>query len=412
MSQRFLKTRLLGVLALVVAYTVQAQQRPVFPLGDGPWEYTTFEQGTRIRVSVVSKGLFHPWSMAFVADDAALITEKEGRIRLLRDGQLLAEPVADLAGLGVEQLFDIVLHPRYQDNQWVYFSYMKQAPRPDGSEGYWAATAVARGRFDGQRLVDIEEVFVADSWSTSRGGDAARILFAADGTLLLTSSHRLNPDAPQDLGSHIGKILRLNDDGSTPADNPFVGRDDVRPEIFSYGHRTMMGLARHPQTGAIWEAENGPQGGDEVNVLQVGKNYGWPLATHGREYDGARASEQFEREDLEPPELFWVPSITLSSLTFYTGERFPAWKDNLFVGSMTEGRLPGTGHIQRIAFNEKGEQRRERLLTDLHQRIRYVGQGPDGLLYLLTDEDDGALLRIEPAEGALPLAAPPVAAAN
>jgi aldose sugar dehydrogenase len=215
--------------------------------------------------------------------------------------------------------------------------------------------------------------------------------------MYFSSSHRRNPDAPQDLSSDVGKILRLNDDGTIPKDNPFVGKPGAKPEIYSLGHRTVLGLTFKPGTNELWETENGPQGGDEVNVIKAGKNYGWPLVTYGRDYDGKRLPGP-SRDGFESPELFWVPSVTASGILFYSGDKIPAWKGNLFLGSMTVGRLPGTGNLQRIVFNENGEQRRESLLTDLHQRIRDVRQGPDGLLYLLTDENDGALLKIEPVQ--------------
>jgi glucose/arabinose dehydrogenase len=224
------------------------------------------------------------------------------------------------------------------------------------------------------------------------------VVFAPDGKLFFASSHRESQEGPQDLRSDIGKILRLNDDGTIPKDNPFVGQPDRKPEIYSYGHRTILGLTIQPRTGLLWETENGPQGGDEVNIIRPGLNYGWPVVTYGREYNGKKASETPWRKDMEEPELFWVPSITASGMTFYTGDKFPAWTGNLFVGAMTLARLPNTGHVQRIVFNENGEQRREMLLTDLKQRIRDIRLGPDGLLYLLTDENDGALVRIEPAD--------------
>ena len=212
----------------------------------------------------------------------------------------------------------------------------------------------------------------------------------------MSSSHHRDEKGPQDPMNDVGKILRLNDDGTIPKDNPFVGKAGYRPEIYSIGHRTVLGLTFHPTTGALWETENGPQGGDEVNIIQPGKNYGWPLVTYGHDYDGTPLNERAIPAGMVLPTVFWVPSITTSGITFYNSDKIPAWKGNLFVGSMTVGRIGGTGHIQRIVFNEKGEQRRESLLTDLHQRIRDVRQGPDGLLYLLTDEDAGALLKIEP----------------
>jgi glucose/arabinose dehydrogenase len=201
----------------------------------------------------------------------------------------------------------------------------------------------------------------------------------------------------QEPGSLRGKILRLRDDGSAPPDNPFVNRAGYRPEIFTLGHRNTLALIVHPESGAVWNSENGPNGGDEINVIMAGRNYGWPLVSFGREYPGPRVSEHPTREGFESPLVTWIPSIAASGMTVYTGDRFPAWKGNVFVGGMRTGEIRGTGHLQRIAFNAKTEEiRRESMLGELRQRIREVRQGPDGLLYLLTDEDDGALLRIEP----------------
>jgi len=381
---------------LIVAVVACAQPR-TYPLSPGPWTYTTYEKNQKIRVSVVTKGLSHPWSLAFLPDGDVLITERPGRLRLLHNGVLAAEPVADLSGLSVDVLFDVALHPDFANNGFVYLTYIKKGKRPDGKNGYWATTALARGKFDGKALNDVKDIFVADAWQTLNGGDGSRVVFGPDGKVYLSSSHRRNPDAPQDLNSDVGKILRLNDDGTVPKDNPFVGKLGAKPEIYSLGHRTVLGLTFKPGTNELWETENGPQGGDEVNIIKAGKNYGWPLVTYGRDYDGKRLPGP-SRDGFEPPELFWVPSVTASGILFYNSDKIPAWKGDLFLGSMTVGRLPGTGNLQRIVFNENGEQRRESLLTDLHQRIRDVRQGPDGFLYLLTDENDGAVLKIEPAQ--------------
>jgi glucose/arabinose dehydrogenase len=195
-----------------------------------------------------------------------------------------------------------------------------------------------------------------------------------------------------------GKILRLNDDGSVPPDNPFVGREGYRPEIYTLGHRNTLGLIVHPETGEIWQHENGPQGGDEINIILPGRDYGWPEVSFGRDYSGRRVSEHPTRAGIETPHVYWIPAIAIAGMAVYTGDRFPAWRGNVFVGGMMEGRIPGTGHLQRVVFNENGEEiRRESMLRELRQRIREVRQGPDGFLYLLTDEDEGALLRIEPA---------------
>lgn len=393
------------VIAIVLLYTItvtgsHAQFTPLtFPLGDGPWEFDTYEKRTRIRVSVVTKGLSHPWSMAWLPDGSMLITERGGNVRLLKEGVLLEEPLPGISGLKTDRLMDIALHPGFEDNGHVYFTYIKRGSHPDGSKKYWATTALARARFEGRSFDNIEEIYVADAWSDMFGGDGSRIIFAPDGKLFMASSHRRDIEGPQQLSQLVGKILRLNDDGSVPDDNPFLDNTKARPEIYSYGHRTILGFTFHPGTGELWQTENGPQGGDEVNIIFAGRNYGWPLVTYGRDYDGSRLSAQPWRESMQQPELFWVPSVTTSGMTFYTGDKIPAWKGNLFLGAMTEGRIPGTGHLQRIVFADNGgELRRESLLTELKQRIRDVRQGPDGLLYLLTEENEAALLVIEPVE--------------
>ena len=236
----------------------------------------------------------------------------------------------------------------------------------------------------------------------------SRIAFGRDGMMYVASGDR-NRDLSSDLGqiateggqtpgTHFGKVLRLRDDGTVPPDNPFVAKAGYKPEIYSLGHRNPEGLVVQPQTGALWESEHGPNGGDEVNIILPGRNYGWPLVSYGRNYPGSRVGDHAWREGLEEPVLYWTPSIATSGMTFYDGDRFPAWKGNLFVGAMRVGEIPRTGHLERIVLNEKGEElRREWLLTDLKQRIRDVRQGPDGLLYVLTEEEDAALLKIEPA---------------
>jgi glucose/arabinose dehydrogenase len=411
-----MKRTILATLLLLVSVVFLAQQRGANTPGDGPWTYTTAERGTRIRVAVVTKGLNHPWSIAWLPNGDMLITERGGQLRIVRDGVLDPTPIAGVPKVqagGTSGLLDIALHPKFATNGLVYMTYNTSKPAPSTGDAAQApaagrggrggapasvySTGLARGRFDGKALVDVKEIFVAEPWMALSGGDASRIVFAPDGTLFMSSSHHRDEKGPQDPMNDAGKILRLNDDGTIPKDNPFVGKAGYRPEIYSIGHRTVLGLAFHPTTGALWETENGPQGGDEVNIIQPGKNYGWPLVTYGHDYDGTALNERPMPPGMTLPTVFWVPSITTSGLTFYNGDKFPAWKGNLFVGSMTVGRIAGTGHLQRIRFNERGEQGRESLLVDLHQRIRDVREGPDGLLYLLTDENAGALLRIEPA---------------
>jgi len=281
-------------------------------------------------------------------------------------------------------LLEVALHPRFADNRLIYLTYTKSR------EDNLTTTALARARFDGQALSDVNEIVVANNWSKSTTNYGGRIAFDRNGFLFLTIGERQEPERAQNGRDHGGKVLRLHD-------NPFVGRVDFAPEIYSLGHRNPQGLAVHPETGAIWENEHGPLGGDEVNVILPGRNYGWPLVTFGADYDGKKISDSTWRADLEAPFMYWVPSIAISGLTFYTGDRFPAWKGNMFVGAMFEGRTRGTGHLQRVTFNEGRPIQREPILGELRQRIRDVRQGPDGLLYVLTDEDNGAILKIEPA---------------
>ncbi len=289
-------------------------------------------------------------------------------------------------------LLDVALHPRFAENRLLYLTYAK------GRTDNLSTTALARARFDGTALTDVKEIFVANTWSKSNTNYGGRIAFDRAGLLYLTVGERQEQDRAQNGNDHGGKVLRLRDDGTVPPDNPFVGKTGYQPEIYTLGHRSPQGLAMNPATGAIWENEHGPLGGDELNVLQPGRNYGWPLVTFGTDYDGTKISDATWRADLEAPFVYWVPSIAVSGLTFYTGDRFPQWKGNVFVGAMFAGRSRGTGHVQRIVINAAGKPiNREPLLAELRQRIRDVRQGPDGLLYLLTDEDAGMVLRLEPA---------------
>jgi glucose/arabinose dehydrogenase len=291
-------------------------------------------------------------------------------------------------------LMDIALHPNHAQNHLVYFSYDKPTGNPAATNE--SQLALGRARFDGNALVDRQELLTTDAYRIV-GGTASRIAFDKAGLLYVTSGAS-NTNQAQEPDSLLGKILRLTDDGKPAPGNPFVGKPGYRPEIYTMGHRNQLGLTFHPVTGVLLSAEHGPDGGDEVNLIQPGKNYGWPLVSFGRTYEGPRVSENPWREGLELPLLYWVPSIAISGMTVYSGNQFPAWKNNLFVGSMRVGEIPGTAHLERIVLNDKMEElRREMLLTDLRQRIRDVRQGPDGNLYLLTDEENGVLFKIEPA---------------
>jgi glucose/arabinose dehydrogenase len=322
-----------------------------------------------------------------------LVTERPGRLRIVRNGVVDPTPIAGVPAVhaqGLGGLMGLALHPRFAENRLVYLSYTK--PLGEGRH----TPAVTRARLEGMALVDATEIFVAD---TAGKGPAAGcpIIFGRDGFLYMAVGGA-NDDIAQRGDSHQGKMLRLTDAGMAAPGNPFAGRPGFKPEIYSIGHRNMIGLTVHPTTGAIWQNENGPLGGDEVNILEPGANYGWPIVSLGRQYSGARVSEKFQQEGLDDPVLHWTPSIAISGMTFYTGDRFPRWKNNLFVGGLQLGRIPGTGQMHRIVFNERWEElRREAFFVDLRQRIRNVTQGPDGLLYVLTDEEDGAILTLEPA---------------
>jgi glucose/arabinose dehydrogenase/extradiol dioxygenase family protein len=323
-----------------------------------------------------------------------LVTEREGRLRIIRNGVLDPKPIAGVPAVFARVLgglLDVALHPQFAQNRLIYLAYSK------AGDNNLSTTALARGRFDGTALTDVKDIFVANTWSKSNTNYGGRIAFDRAGFLYLTIGERQEQQRAQDVKDHGGKVIRLRDEGSVPMDNPFVGRAGYQPEIYSLGHRSPQGLAMNPATGALWENEHGPLGGDELNILQPGKNYGWPLVTFGTDYDGTKISDATTRADLEAPFVYWVPSIAISGLTFYTGDRFPQWKGNVFVGAMFAGRSRGTGHLQRIVINDAGRPiNREPLLAELRQRIRDVRQGPDGLLYLLTDEDEGMVLRLEP----------------
>lgn len=389
--------RLVVPLLLAMFATVSGQPKrpmglPVPPLGAGPFTFDTAEHD-KIRVTVVTQALSHPWAIAFLPDGGMLVTERPGRLRLVRNGVLEPRPISGVPKARIEGnggLMDVALHPRFAENRLVYFTYTKPVENGMGTP------TLARGRLDGNTLADVKDLMVPEPF---KGNSAlnGRVVFGRDGKVYFSTGGNI-ANVAQETGSLRGKILRLNDDGSVPSDNPFVGRAGHKPEIFSLGHRNTLGLIVHPETGAIWQHENGPNGGDEVNIILPGRNYGWPAVSFGRDYPGARISPHPTRDGMESPLLVWLPAIAAAGMTVYTGDRFPTWKGNLFVGSLREGGILGTGHIQRIVFNEKTEElRRESLLRELRQRVREVRQGPDGLLYVLTDEDPGALLRIEPA---------------
>ncbi|MDX1563321.1 MAG: PQQ-dependent sugar dehydrogenase [Gammaproteobacteria bacterium] len=399
----------IGGIALLTLTPAAAQQDvpfnmgiPVAPsglvpdeIGDGPWVWPTGED-MDIRVTVLTKAIEFPWSLTFVDDNDILVATRGGEIRRVRNDRLEPTPVeggpasysAGISGLpgAVHGYMDLVTHPDFDDNRLLYLSYTK----PVGDNR--TALGIGRGRWTGSAIQGFEDIYVGEPGT----GGPSRLVFGLDGTLYFSASGG-NAQTLDNIG---GKVLRINDDGSVPRDNPFVGQDGALPEIYTIGHRNTLGLAAHPTTGAIWQNENGPNGGDEINLLQPGGNYGWPHVSLGRTYTGPWQTPEAGPHHIDyiPPIVYWMPAIAVSGMTWYTGDALPKWKGDIFVGGLRYGEIFGTGQLQRILLNQNFEElRREVLLEDLHQRIRDVRQGPDGLLYVVTDEEAGAVLRIAPA---------------
>ena len=342
----------------------------------------------QIQVVTVARGLNHPWGLAFLPDGGMLVTERPGRMRIVAADGKLSPPLAgvpDVAAFGQGGLLDVVLAPDFERSRVIYFSYSER-----GNLGA-AGTAVAKARLGETGLDDVRVIFRQEPKVRAGQHFGSRLVFTRDGNLFVTLGERGRRDDAQDLGRHMGKVVRIRPDGSVPPDNPFVSRSDARKEIWSYGHRNPQSAALHPRTGALWIVEHGAMGGDEVNIPRPGRNYGWPVITYGRDYSGARIGEGTAKAGMEQPVHYWDPSIAPSGMTFYTGDRFPAWKGNLFVGSLKFAQL---ARLELDGDKVIGE---ERLLQGLGGRVRDVRQGPDGLIYLLTDESDGRVLRIEPA---------------
>ena len=394
-------TRLMIAAAIIVASTAiaPAQQGtpppgsflrvPALPF---PATAQEFEQsGTRYRVVPFVAGLANPWSIAFLPNGDMLVTERPGRLRIVRNGTLDPQPVAGVPTVwatGQGGLLEVLPHPGFTQNQWLYLTYSK--PCEQGG----ATTALHRGRFDGKSIVDGKDLFVADNCNTGNPHFGSKLAFGTDGSLYMTIGERGDRQRAQNLAIHGGKVLRLTADGAPHPDNPFIKTPGYKPEIFTYGNRNAQGLAIHPRTGAVWANEHGPQGGDELNILVAGKNYGWPVASYGREYgpNGALISQHPTKEGVEEPLLTWLPSIGISGLLFYTGDKFPQWDGHIFAGGLSGLSL------HRLAFNDKGGLiGREALLTEVRQRIRDVRQGPDGYIYVAADSNPGGVLRVEPA---------------
>lgn len=361
----------------------------VRPAGAAP-EVVADEIGTEyqpIRVVRLAGGLDRPWGVAFLPGGDYLVTERPGRLKLLRDGRLSnVSGLPEISAVRQGGLLDVSLHPEFADNGWVYLSYSSA-----GEGG--TATTLGRGRLEADSLVDFEQLFIQDRFSDPGRHYGSRIAWLSDGTLLLSVGDRgVQPERAQDLLDHAGKVLRLNADGTPPAGNPFVGRDDAHPEIFSLGHRNIQGLAVVPGTDEIWATEHGPRGGDELNRIVPGGNYGWPVVSRAREYrTEAQYGEARSREGFIDPVYEFLPTLAPSGLALVTQDRFPRWRGNLLAGGLAAER------VRRVVLEDKVVVHEEELLLGLVGRIRDVREGPDGNIYVLSDETDGGLYRVESA---------------
>ena len=355
--------------------------------GEAPKSPTPASIEAPIRVTTVARGLEHPWGLEFLPDGRMLVTERPGRLRIVDAAGTISPPLAGVPAVfavGQGGLLDVAISPDFATDRLVYLSFAEPG---DGGAG----TAVARGRLGEAGLENVQVVWRQVPKVGGGNHFGSRLVFARDGTLFVTTGDRYNfRDKAQDLSTTLGKVIRIRPDGSIPADNPFVGRAGARAEIWSYGHRNVQAAALDPRTGALWTVEHGARGGDELNRPQRGKNYGWPVVTYGVDYSGASIGEGTAKDGMEPPVYYWDPVIAPSGALFYTGAAFPAWKDSLFVGSLNPGLLV------RLVLEDGHVRREERLLADLRQRIRDVRQGPDGMLYLLTESPDGQVLRTTP----------------
>lgn len=350
--------------------------------------YTEKTEKYDVRLVPVAADLEHPWGMDFLPNGDVLVTERRGKLFLVRmpSGEKVeVQGLPEVAEIGQGGLLDVMVHPQFTKNQIIFLSYTGRSPQGFGTE-------VVRAKLNGPRISDVRVIFEAVPKTRGRVHFGSRLLWGKDGKLYITLGDRGQKDDAQNPKTHLGSTIRINEDGSVPQDNPFYGHAEYRPEIFTYGNRNVQGIALNPETGQIWAHEHGPKGGDEINILKNGKNYGWPAVTYGVDYTGFQISDKTSAPDMESPILYWTPSIAPSGMIFYTGDQFPAWKGSVFVGALVQT------HLRRIEFDGAKEVGQEVLLKEHGERIRDVAQGPDGFIYLLSDETYGSLYRLEPVQ--------------
>ena len=361
-----------GFFLIAASMTVMAKETTI-ESKDGP-----------IKVEVVADGLDQPWGMAFLPDGRLLVTEKPGTLRIVAKDGTVSDPlkgVPEVLANGQGGLLDVALDPKFDSNSLVYLSYSEPG---DGGAG----TAVARGKLGDAGLEDVKVIFRMQPKVEGPNHFGSRLVFAPDGKLFVTLGERFKSDPAQDLKSHLGKVVRINPDGSVPEDNPFVGKDDALPEIWSYGHRNVQGGAIHPESGKLWTIEFGPKGGDELNIPEPGKNYGWPIVSWGNHYDGKDIPDPPTHPEFTDAIHHWNPVISPSGMTFYTGDAFPDWKNELLVAGLSSQAI--------VRLTLEGDKVASENRIGMGARIRDVAQGPDGAIYAITDENDGQLLRLTP----------------
>lgn len=372
---------LLGILSILACRAAPAQ-------GPAQRSPQPDERENVLKVETVATGLVHPWGLELLPDGRMLVTERPGRLRIIARNGTLSSPIAgvpQVAARGQGGLLDVALDPSFATNRTIYLSFS------ESGDGNTAGTSVVRARLGADRLEDVRVIYRQVPKVSSSSHFGSRIVFRNDGTMFITQGDRASfRNEAQNLGSLIGKIVRINSDGSVPRDNPFVGRSGARPEIWSYGHRNVQSAALDPATGRLWTVEHGARGGDELNQPNAGRNYGWPVITYGRDYSGAKIGEGTEKQGMEQPVYYWDPVIAPSGMAFYTGDAFRGWKGSVLVGGMSPGRLV------RLSLHDGKVTTEERYLGSLRERIRDVRQGNDGLLYVITDSPDGKVLRLSP----------------